>query len=135
MAVIFTASTGLGRVSNTSRILGPFFRWLLPSATDATISTLVLVVRKGAHAWEYALLAVLLWRALRRPLPGERRPWSSAHAWMAWLLAVAYAGTDEWHQSWVPGREGALRDVGIDAAGAAIGLATLWGAGRLRRWW
>jgi VanZ family protein len=68
-----------------------------------------LVLRKIAHAAEYAVLAVLLLRALE-----------SAAA--AWALAVAYAVTDEVHQRFVSGRVGAPRDVLIDAAGAAAGL-------------
>jgi VanZ family protein len=67
------------------------------------------VLRKLAHAAEYAVLAVLLLRAL-----------GSVAA--AWLAAVAYAVTDEVHQRFVSGRVGAPRDVLIDAAGAAAGL-------------
>jgi VanZ family protein len=43
---------------------------------------------------------------------------------MAGVIALLYAFSDEWHQSFVPGREGALRDVGIDALGV-IGVS-LW---------
>ena len=68
-----------------------------------------LVLRKLAHAAEYALLAVLLVRA------------TGSFAW-AWAAAVAYAVTDEVHQRFVSGRVGAPRDVLIDAAGAAAGL-------------
>ena len=42
--------------------------------------------------------------------------------WKAWLLTVAYAVTDEFHQSFVPGRNASLMDVVIDALGASIGL-------------
>jgi VanZ family protein len=68
------------------------------------------VLRKLAHAAEYALLAVLLVRALTRP-------------WLAFLVALAYAASDELHQHFVHGRIGAPRDVAIDAVGALIGLA------------
>ena len=73
------------------------------------------VLRKCAHATEYAILAVLLLRA------------TSSYLW-AFPLAVIYAGSDELHQSFVRGRHGSPIDVGIDAVGAAIGLAA-W-----RRW-
>ena len=69
-----------------------------------------LVLRKLAHATEYAILAVLLWRALGREL-------------LAFALAVLYAVTDEVHQTFVAGRHGSPRDVVIDAIGAALGLA------------
>ena len=68
-----------------------------------------LVLRKLAHAGEFALLAALLYRALARP-------------WPAFLVVVAYAASDELHQHFVRGRAGTPRDVAIDAAGALIGL-------------
>ena len=68
------------------------------------------VLRKCAHATEYAILALLLLRA------------TGSFAW-AWSLAVVYAASDEIHQTFVPGRHGSPVDVAIDAAGAALGLA------------
>ena len=59
-----------------------------------------------------ALLAVLLWRAVRN----ER---------VALLGAVAYAATDELHQAFVRGRHASPIDVAIDGIGAAAGLALL----------
>jgi VanZ family protein len=72
------------------------------------LGTWDLVLRKIAHAAEYAILAALLVRALGRP-------------GLAIALAVGYSITDEVHQSFVSGRHGAPLDVGIDAVGAVIG--------------
>jgi VanZ family protein len=69
-----------------------------------------LVLRKLAHGAEYAILGALLLRATGR-------------ARVAFALAVAYAASDEFHQTFVQGRVGALHDVAIDAVGAAIGIA------------
>ena len=44
---------------------------------------------------------------------------------LAWTLTVAYAASDELHQLFVPGRAGRLSDIGIDAAGALLGIALL----------
>lgn len=53
-----------------------------------------------------------MYGALRRPR--ARRP----HVWLlALLIATRYAGSDEWHHTCVPGREGTVRDGGIDAVG------------------
>ena len=71
------------------------------------------LVKKGGHAAGYALLALANLRAVG---------WNRKRWWLAWLLAVLYAATDELHQSFVPGRNAALTDVGIDAFGAATGL-------------
>jgi VanZ family protein len=68
-----------------------------------------LVLRKLAHAAEYALLGALLVRACGR-------------TGLALTLAVAYAASDEVHQTFVEGRVGAVHDVAIDAVGAAIGI-------------
>jgi VanZ family protein len=70
------------------------------------------ILRKLAHTAEYAILAALLWRALRNELA-------------ALGVAVAYAGTDEFHQTFVRGRHGSPVDVAIDGIGAALGLAIL----------
>jgi hypothetical protein len=74
------------------------------------------LVKKGGHAAGYALLALANLRALG---------WDKKRWWLAWLLAVLYSATDEFHQSFVPGRNAALTDVGIDAFGAAAGLLLL----------
>ena len=67
------------------------------------------VLRKCAHAGEYALLGLLLLRALGAELP-------------AFLVGVAYAVTDELHQALVRGRHASPFDVSMDAAGVAFGL-------------
>lgn len=135
MGVIFIVSSDAFSAPRTSRFLGPLFRWLLPSASPETIGDLVVLVRKFAHAYEYALLAWLAWRALREPFRGDARPWSVRHAVGAWLIAVAYAISDEWHQSFVPSRGSSPVDVLIDAGGAAIGIALIWAVGKKFRKW
>jgi VanZ family protein len=51
---------------------------------------------------------------------------------VAFALAVLYAASDEFHQTFVEGRVGAIHDVAIDAIGAAIGIA-LYRSARARR--
>ena len=71
-----------------------------------------LVLRKTAHVTIYAVLWLTLARAL-----GWRRPV------VATVVALLYAGSDEWHQTFVDGRHGTPVDVAIDAVG--LGLAAL----------
>jgi VanZ family protein len=78
-----------------------------------------LVLRKLAHAAEFAVLGALLVRATGR-------------AGLAFGLGVLYALSDEVHQVFVPGRVGAPLDVAIDAIGVAVGIA-LWQSVRTRR--
>jgi VanZ family protein len=68
-----------------------------------------LVLRKLAHMTEYAVLGFLLLRAIGRELP-------------AVAIGVAYAVTDEIHQSFVEGRHGAWYDVALDAVGVLVGI-------------
>jgi VanZ family protein len=70
------------------------------------------VLRKCAHATEYAVFALLLFRALGRELP-------------SFLLGLAYAASDELHQEFVRGRHASPFDVSMDAAGLALGLLVL----------
>jgi VanZ family protein len=87
------------------------------SATPSLASPLApfsdFILRKLAHVAEYGILTALLWRALRTHLV-------TTHAvQIAALVAALYAVSDEWHQTFVPGREGSLRDVAVDALGIA----------------
>jgi len=79
-------------------------------ATD--LGTWDLVLRKLAHVTEYAVLGLLLLRALGRE-------------WPALVVGVVYASTDEIHQHFVAGRHGAAYDVAIDAVGVLIGVYVL----------
>ena len=91
----------------------------IPSLSSG-LGTWDLVLRKLAHAAEFALLALLVWRALGRPC-------------VALLATVAYAASDEIHQHFVRGRAGTPRDVAIDAAGALVGLSLYRGLRRRSR--
>jgi VanZ family protein len=68
-----------------------------------------LVLRKIAHAVEFAILGTLLARA-------------TGTAWLALALGTLYAVSDEVHQAFVPGRVGSAVDVAIDAVGVACGV-------------
>ena len=70
------------------------------------------ILRKAAHITEYAILALLLFRALGREVP-------------AFLVGFAYAVSDEIHQEFVRGRHASPFDVAMDAAGLALGLLLL----------
>jgi VanZ family protein len=69
-------------------------------------------VKKGAHALGYGLLALSYLRALPK-----------RNYVLAWILTLLYAATDEFHQSFVPGRNASLVDVLVfDNLGAVAGL-------------
>jgi VanZ family protein len=74
------------------------------------------LIKKSSHALGYALLGLAYFGALPRSLsPGFR--WTTAL-----FMAVLFALSDEFHQSFVEGRTSALRDVAIDSLGAVVAL-------------
>ena len=122
MIVIFAASTDMMSAEHTSRFIGPFLRWLVPDISLATIGAVQLLMRKGAHLTEYAVLGALLLRALGSG--GARL--AGKYLFGAWGVAVMWAALDEFHQAFVASRTGSPVDVMIDAAGALIGLTIYW---------
>ena len=134
-ALIFVASGDTKSSQRSSRIIGPLMRWLFPQMAEETVDLVVLFVRKCAHLTVYAVLAWLYWRALRRPVKNDSRPWSWIEARNALIGVMVYAITDEVHQTFVPSRQGSVRDVLIDTVGGAIGLLALWAYGRWRKKW
>lgn len=129
---IFFAATGAMSASNTSRIIGPLFKWLFPGINEAQLLFVHFVVRKSAHFAEYALLALLAARAFipstRRLL--RRRPFIAALALVA-LVALL----DEYQQSFNAARTGTIWDILIDISGGATALMLfiLWRRRRRRQ--
>lgn len=111
---------------HSSRIIGPLLHWLFPQLPAATVHAVVVAVRKTAHVTEYAVLVLLLLRALRAREVPQSRAWSWPQASRALLLVILYAASDEFHQAFVPSREASVADVLIDTSGAALGLIILW---------
>ncbi len=93
-------------------------------------------VRKGAHALEYALLAMAAMLAL-----ATSRMRTGRKLLLILILCAAFAGYDEWSQAMSLGRSPAIRDVAIDTAGALAGclfalfvrLMTLWALGAAKK--
>jgi VanZ family protein len=80
----------------------------IPSLSSG-LGTWDTVLRKGAHVTEYAVLGLLLYRALERET-------------LALAAGIAYAATDELHQHFVSGRHASPIDVAIDAVGVSLGM-------------
>ena len=91
----------------------------IPSLGDRASATWDTILRKGAHMTEYAILGLLLLRAIGRELP-------------ALAVGIGYAITDELHQHFVRGRHASPIDVLIDTVGLAIGIFVVSGLLRPR---
>jgi VanZ family protein len=79
------------------------------------------VVKKTAHVVEYFVFAALLYRAMVNS--GLNKKKSGIYTV---IFCIAYALTDEYHQSFTPGREPKLRDVVFDTIGASLAIYYLW---------
>jgi VanZ family protein len=84
---------------------------------DSGLGTWDSILRKLAHLAEYCTLT-LLWAWALAPISRRALPVAAA-------ISLAYAASDEYHQSFVEGRDGRPLDLGIDALGVALGLALL----------
>ena len=109
----------------------PLLRWIWPVALAATIFVAsgrgqvaapdIVDFDKAAHFFVYGLLATLVVRAGPRPV------------W-AVVITILYGLTDEWHQSFTPGRSVEWLDVLADALGAVVAVAVYAGWSGYRRW-
>jgi len=129
LGVIFVGSTDLMSAEHTSRFIVPILLWLKPGMAPETIRSILFAMRKCAHVSEYAILALLLWRALRSGLAIGGKMLILVGAVL--LGCAVFAASDEFHQSFVKSRTPSVRDVLLDIAGAFIGL--LIGASFARR--
>ena len=96
----------------------------LPAPPGPLLDTLVM---KTCHVITYGVLAWLFWRALRQHADG-----SPLLRVVSVGLAVLYGMSDEYHQSFVPGRYGRLWDVVIDGGGAVVAMLLDWWRARRR---
>lgn len=121
MTVIFLFSAQQGSSSgslSTSvlNMISSIWNFFLPTVTFDEYY-LHLFIRKGAHFSVYFILGGLVSNALRTSGVSFKK-----QIGYAFLISVLYAASDEFHQSFVPGRGPSLGDVGIDSAGASVGI-------------
>ena len=126
MMLIFFASADSQSYQHSSTLFEPLIRWLFPQMTAEQVERIHHGFRKCAHLTEYAILALLLWRALRKPQRKILQPWRWDQAGCALAMVFLFAATDEIHQIFVPTRTPLVSDVLIDTSGGAIALLLLW---------
>ena len=84
-----------------------------PNEDKVDINILNLTVRKATHVLVFGILALLFYKSF------EPVRYSFL---LAWFLTILYAITDEYHQSFMPGRVAAYMDVIYDSFGALLAL-------------
>jgi VanZ family protein len=133
LGVIFVGPTDLMSAEHTSRFIVPFLRWLKPDISPEMLASIHFIVRKSAHLGEYAVLALLLFRAVIS-IAHLKLPMSILNG-SVWIACLFVAATDEFQQTFVQSRGASVRDVMIDSCGAIIGLliSARFGMGRKAR--
>ncbi len=127
MCFIFWMSTAMFGAQNTSSIIEPILRFLMPSISHRELEHLHFLIRKLAHLTEYFISGLLLFRAFRGG-SDEHHAWR--WALYSFLVIVLIAASDEYHQSFIPDRTSSIFDVGIDTVGGIAALAIC----TLKRW-
>lgn len=122
-ALIFIGSTDLLSGSNTNPFLREVLVRVFPHASETTLHVFYLTIRKAGHITEYTILALL---AARASITSSRALLHTYWFAASLLFAIAYAASDEFHQSFVPARGASVEDVLIDTLGGLLGLTILW---------
>jgi len=125
---ISVLSTGAYSSSVTGLLLAQLLFSLHIHLAPHTFATVHFFIRKLAHCTEYAVFALLLYHSFE---PRHPERWDNRGALSAVIIAGLFSLTDEYHQSFVPGRTASLVDCGIDTAGALLGMVLLYAGRRL----
>ena len=110
-------------MNETSRFIRPLLEFLFPSAAPDTLTLVHGYIRKAAHLFEYAILAMFAMNAFN----AHRR-----RVVIALIVVLAVASVDEFNQSFDPARTGTPFDVLIDLIGGSIGVGLRWLFARFR---
>lgn len=105
--------------SETSRTMAPWIEWLIGDIDVRTRYQIYLAVRKSAHFAEYAILALLAFRAA---LISASRTHLATAGWIALFIVATLASADEARQTFSAVRTGSPRDVLIDVAGGLLAV-------------
>jgi VanZ family protein len=129
MSVIFIFSTDIFAGENTGSTLWAIASFVYPAVTREEFGLIHFYIRKAAHFTEYAVLALLLFRAFRS---GAIERWRWSWTIGSLLVVVVYALLDEYHQTFTGRRTGAVYDSLIDISGGVVCLFLIWLARRRR---
>ncbi len=92
-----------------------------PTGTATEIIWWDFIIKKTAHMVEYAILSLLLYRAFYNSEVEKGKA-----GVLAIIISILYGLSDEYHQSFIPGRTSKLRDVGFDTIGAIGIIYIVW---------
>ena len=106
----------------TSRTISPWLEFLIGDLDPTTRLKIFLAIRKSAHFFEYAILAILTFRAALLAAPRNQL---ATAGWVAIFLVATLATADEARQAFSSARSGSPYDVVIDVTGGLIAIIGL----------
>jgi len=116
--LIAIESTDMLSAEHTSRFLYPLLHFLM-GMDLARFAVVHHYIRKLGHFVGYFTLSFFLFRAWRATLHLPWAPrWALRWAAIAFTMSALVASLDEWHQTFIPSRTGAFRDVVLDSCAA-----------------
>lgn len=118
IALIAIESTDAFSSEHTSRYLYPLLHFLM-GLDFARFEVVHHYIRKSGHFVGYFALSFFLFRAWRATLRLPWAPrWALRWAMIAFFMSALVASLDEWHQTFIPSRTGAISDVMLDSCAA-----------------
>ena len=118
MVVIFMLSQQPASISSGQS--GVFVEQLRHIAPSVDQQLLTFLVRKGAHIFAYFVLGILTFNALWRVDLSKLK--FNYPVGLSIIVCALYAVSDEFHQLFVSGRSGEIRDIIIDSCAATVGV-------------
>jgi VanZ family protein len=122
IGAMYYFSTDVLSGENTRSFIEEFFGWLGYDLSRGRADRINYFARKAAHFIEYAVLAGLLFRAMRADSPFRFKLRWAAYSL---LICVAWALIDEFHQSFTHSRSGSIKDSMLDSSGALFMLVVI----------
>jgi len=132
MGLILFASTDAGSTSNSYHFLKPLLQWINPNIQDPAIYEINIIFRKSIHVLQFAILAILVWRAHRlRNLPPKNRTLRAVT--LVFFIAIIFAAGSEGVQYLMKARGASVKDVFLNLSGTVLGLGVVYLAGVFKK--
>lgn len=99
VAVVISASSAhYFSGQQTAHVIFPILHRLFPSASAHLLRLIHVLIRKATHFIEFGAFSVAVFHGVRGDHPGWKLEW----AVVTLCFAISDAGSNEWHQSFVP---------------------------------
>ena len=121
--LIFFLSTGAYAAPVTGWLLAQLFAAIHLHVPRVVFDIIHFLIRKLAHCTEYGIFSLLLYHSFNFR---RMETWNTRNSLSAVVVAGLYSLTDEYHQSFVPGRTASIKDCGIDTLGATLAMVLLY---------